>query len=339
MYRRNRNSARRTGRRGRSGRNTRRNINIFKTKVQKVSNRPYIKPRKSGFGTIATNITRRIISYPSSGVQPSKRTPAPKSSWWLDRLDWFASLALQLIGVFLNIAEEENVEKFCLTGAATRLMINPAFVLQAAPYSTISGKTISVPFEQFRIIWIKFYVNPIVDLSRRGGSYACAVIPVDDGGNADDIAIDFDSVLKQPGSLVKPIDRASSVSWSPDILEYGLRWHDIRAEKPVCAFVISFSDLALNNPDYGGISSEEFTPQKAGFEIMVESRVEVRRPGVSSMSGEMICSDPSIIRVNGLSRSGYVNFSDVIWREGTGHVLTENVVQDYSDNQSILSLN
>lgn len=338
MYRRIRNNSRRSNRRNRNRRNTRNNSNIFKTKAQRVSNRPFIKPRRAGFGTIATNTTRRIVAYPSSGVKPNKKTPAPASSWWLDKLDWFASLALQLLGVFLNIGDE-NTEKFCLTGAASCLMVNSSFVLQSSPFSTvISGKQFNIPFEQYRIVWIKFYINPIVDLSRRGGSYACAVIPLDDNAKSSDIAIDFESVLKQPGSLVKPIDRASSVSWSPNLLEYGMRWHDLSANKAVCAFVISFSDLALNNPDYGGTSSEEFTPQKAGFELIVESRVEVRRPGVSTLDSDMIYSDPTIIKINGSERSGFVSFSDVTWRAGVGHISPENLIQDFSDMHSVVSL-
>lgn len=315
MYRRNQSNrgfgSRRRGTYRRGGR--RRSGNIYKRKVQQVRNRPYLKPRRSGFGNIASNITRRLVAYPATGNT---------SSWWLDSLKWLSSVALQLIGMTITMGDDDSdvgVTKFCVIGAATRILIDSGFILQASPLAVPANeKTIKIPFEQYRIMWIRILVNPIVDVSKRGGSYACALVPLDGQGN--EVDTNFDCVIRQPGSIVRPIDKPCSVSWSPSILEYGLRWHDINntLDKPVCAFVISFSDLALNQPDGGGTTSNEYTPQKAGFELFVESRVEVRRSGIVERSVKLKYSDPSVIKIYDYNRCYEVLSNSVTWDNGVG---------------------
>lgn len=324
-------SRRRNLRRRRSS--SRPSNNIFNRKVQRVKNRPYIKPRRPGFGNVTTNITRRLMAYPSSGVQPKPDQPAPKSSWWLDSLSWLSSVALQLIGVFLAGYENphDGQVKFCVTGAATRIAIDSGFILQSSPLAISQNTNIHIPFEQYRVLWLRFVVTPIVDVARRGGSYACAIIPLDYSSTIKDVDIDFDSVIRQPGSVIRPIDKPCSVSWSPSILEYGLRWHDIanKGDPPMCVFVISFSDLALNKADVGGKQSDEYCPQKAGFEIMFESRVETRRPGLVERNVTMNYSDPTVIKLIGLNRRSEVLFSSVKWDKGLGVVNDTDLIDIY----------
>lgn len=315
-----------------------RSSNFFKRQVQRVGNRPYIKPRRPGFGNVSTNVTRRLIAYPSSGVRPSPDKPAPKSSWWLDGLSWLSSVALQLLGTFIVGNENDNETKFCIVGAATRIEIDSGFILQSCPLAISQGSNINIPFEQYRLIWLRFLVTPIVDVGTRGGSYACAIVPLDYNGKVSNVEIDFDSVMKQPGSVIRPIDKPCSVSWSPSVLEYGLRWHDIAdtGDPPMCTFVVSFSDLALTKPDFGGTKSEEYNPQKAGFEIMVESRIEVRRHGLTSRNVKLRYADPTVIQLNGLYRKGQVLFSDVKWNsEGYGSFENEKFIEIIDlDNRS-----
>lgn len=337
------NSRRRNFRRRRTNFN-RRNNNIFKRKVQRVSNRPYIKPRNAGFGNVATNITRRLIAYPSSGVKPSPEKPAPDSSWWLDGLSWLSSVALQLLGVFVSLVDEDDKKiKFYLTGAGTRIEVDSGFILQSCSLAINQRTNIHIPFEQYRLLWIRFVITPIVDVSKRGGSYACAIVPLDYNGSVNDVDIDFDNVMRQPGSVIRPIDKPCSVSWSPSVLEYGLRWHDIKDKQdpPMCVFVISFSDLALKDPDEGGTSSAEYNPSKAGFEIIVESRVEVRRYGLTERNVTLRYSDPSVISLRGLDRKCEVLFSSVKWNKGLGVIENEddiiNVVRDSRSSEGSCS--
>lgn len=280
------------------------------------------------------------MAYPSSGVPPSPDKPAAKSSWWLDSLSWLSSVALQLIGV-LVAGSTENEKKFCIVGAATRINVDAGFILQSSPIGIVKGTSIQIPFEQFRILWLRFVITPIVDVSRRGGSYACAIVPLDHGGDPSDVEIDFDSVIRQPGSVIRPIDKPCSVSWSPSILEYGLKWHDIKGAEdlPVCVFVITFSDLALNAADTGGKSSVEYCPQKAGFEIIVESRVETRRAGYTERSVQTRYADPSVIKVIGLNERFEVMHSAVKWQDGYGTVdATEiiDIIDEKSESSSCL---
>lgn len=329
-----RNGGKRRNMRGRNNTSRGRNNNIFKRRVQRVSNRPYLKPRKAGFGNVSTNVTRRLMAYPSSGVKPNPDKPAPKSSWWLDGLSWLSSVALQLMGTFLA-AEESDEVKFYITGAATRIIVDAGFILQSSPIAIVNNTNIHIPFEQYRLLWLRILVTPIVDVARRGGSYACAIVPLDRDGSPDDIEIDFDTVIRQPGSVIRPIDRPCSVSWSPSILEFGLRWHDIKAtgDKPICAFIISFSDLALNKPDHGGKSSEEYCPQKAGFEIIVESRVETRRAGMTDRNVTLNYADPRIITVKGIHGRHEVLFSSVKWQDGVGIVQKSDLInKEYQES-------
>lgn len=304
---------------------------IFKKRVQNIRNRPYMRPRRPGFSNVTSNVTKRLIMYPSSGAKPDPQHPAPSSSWWLDKLEWFASIALQLAGVFIAASPDEDSLKFYITGAATRVAITPIFLLMSSPMAIIREGKLLVPFEQFRILWVKIFISPIVDSGIRGGSYVSALVPIAENEAIDDVSTDYDIVMRQPGSVIRPIDKPCSVSWSPSLLEYGIKWHDISDtdDRNVCVFVIAFSDLATNKADAPGSKSDEYNPHKASFEVIVESRIELRRPGLTTHSINTYTSDPTVISVTGINRRCEIPFDKVNWNNGLGTVSKADVIEDF----------
>ncbi|CAH0731032.1 unnamed protein product, partial [Brenthis ino] len=240
--------------------------NFLNKRLFNIRNSAVFRPRRAGYNNLALNFARRFLAYPSSGVKTSPDKPAPQSSWWLDALQWTGSLALQLIGIFLAGVEGETAAHFAITGAGTAIPISPRDLLVTTAIASRADNEseIRVPFEQAKIMWLKATVTPVVDASVVGGSYACALIPMDSHQSKADLPTDFDSIMRQPGSVIRPMHKPVSVSWSPTIQEHSLKWHvigDTDEDAMHCvAFVIAFSDMALAKAGAGGTSSKEYYP-------------------------------------------------------------------------------
>lgn len=316
--------------RGRNGRPSRkRNVrpsgirsSLFRRRVQPIRNRKTMRPRPSGYNNIALSTFRRLISYPSSGHSPTPGERPPKSSWWLDKLEWFGSIALQLIGVMLTIAQDDDLLKdgsFAITSVGTSIGISAGDLLSTSAIST-QGENgeCSVPYEQARILWVKAHIVPIVDTSVRGGTYAAAIVPIETHGAIEDVSHDFEVLSLQPGSVIRSITQPVSVSWSPTILEQGLQWYDLNVtqnvnDSPACVLVIGFSDMALNSLDSGGTKSAEYTPKKSSFEVHLEGRVEVRRPGYAVISKKLHYSDSRYVLLKSFGSKKLYRHSDIEW--------------------------
>lgn len=284
--------------------------------------RTTLKPRGPSYNSLSIQCFRRFVAYPSSGVKPAPDKPAPKSSWWLDKLEWYGSLALQLLGTFISNAENDE-PAFAVTGAGTQIYITPAFLLFNTAIASTSGNDVSIPFEQARVTWVRITVNPIVDSSVRGGSYVGVLAPIEPGTLKSDVANSFDKLCLQPGAVVRPMTKPLSLTWSPTAHEYSTLWHQIgdTKEQPqsrIAVFSMAFSDMALAKADPGGKSSLEYNPGKSGFELYIEGCVLVRRPGTSVLDANNIhqYADPTIIAVHGHHRQQLIPFSDVEWKDG-----------------------
>lgn len=317
----------------RNVRNKRRPRNsIFKRRLYNLRNTTVFRPRKSGYNNLALSFARRFIAYPSSGVRPSPDKPVPKSAWWLDKLQWFGSLALQLIGIFIAaVGDDRDSASFAVTGAGTAFLVTPSTFLQFTSVAGKSGNKVIVPFEQARLLWLKATVTPIVDASVVGGSYACALIPLDSNQSIADVPTDFERICLQPGSVIRPMSKPVSVSWSPTLQEHSFQWHRIgdseESKSHICAFVIAFSDMALAAPDKGGKDSQEYNPGKSGFELYFDGQVAVRQPGYSIFPPTLQYSDPTVVKMLKYDDEYYGKFSDVDWNQGVGSISFTKVVE------------
>lgn len=324
MFRQNRRIFNRNRRNVRNKRRPRNNV--FKRRIYNIRNTAVHKPRKSGYNNLALSFARRLIAYPSSGSKPSPNKPAPQSSWWLDKLQWFGSLALQLIGIFIAAVEDEDTasSSFAVTGAGTAILITPSTFLQSTSIASNHDNKVIVPFEQAKLLWVKATVTPVVDASVVGGSYVCAIVPLDADQSIADVPTDFERICLQPGSVIRPMSKPVSVSWSPTLQEHSFKWHRIgdTGEKSVhlCAFVIAFSDMALASADKGGSDSKEYNPAKSGFELYFDGQVTVRQPGISMFSPVLECSDPRVVKLLKYENEYYGRFSDVKWNNGIGNI-------------------
>ncbi len=341
MYRSNRRLSNRNRRIVRNKRRPRNNI--FKRRVYNIRNSTTHKPRKSGYNNLALSFARRFIAYPSSGAKPSPDKPAPKSAWWLDKLQWFGSLALQLIGIFIAaVDDEKDAPSFAITGAGTAIMISPSTFLQSTSIANNSQGRVMVPFEQAKLLWVKATVTPVVDASVVGGSYACALIPLDEDQSIADVPTDFERICLQPGSVIRPMSKPVSVSWSPTLQEHSFRWHRIgdtgEHKVHLCAFVIAFSDMALASADKGGTGSHEYNPGKSGFELYFDGQISVRQPGVSIFRPTIEHSDPTVVKILRYGETHYGRFSDVKWKHGFGSIKKEAIIEKIIDRERSDSL-
>lgn len=304
----------------RSNRRPRRNVtnaNIFKRRVQNVSNRPVLKPRRSTFGNLAINTFRRLIAY-----------PAKQAKWWLDELEWNDSLPMQL-------HTTKAGQKTYVTGCGSTVLFSLSNLLSTAPICCHNNANAFVGFEQARIIFVRFTVTPVVNVSDRSGVFACGIAATNVDETIQDASNDFRVLAQQPNSVVRPMTRPISVSWSPTLQEHSVQWELIQKNKPVCALMIAFSDLALAKPDADG---SEYNPAKASFEILVESRVEVRRPGTARLSAELAFSNPRLVQIRRNDCLEYVSFDD-IEQDSNGYVLKEGAVKVVEFDLDKLAIN
>lgn len=281
------------------------NSNVFKRRVQNVSNRPVLKPRKSTFGNLTFNTFRRLIAY-----------PAKKDKWWLDELEWDDSLPMQLHSTKAG-------SKTYVVGCGSTVLFSLSDLLSTAPICCHNNHDIFVGYEQARIMFVRFTVTPIVNVSDRSGVFACGVAATSVEETVADASNDFRVLSQQPNSVVRPMTRPISVSWSPTLQEHAIQWELIQSAKPVCALMIAFSDLALIKADTDG---SEYNPAKASFEILVESRVEVRRPGTAKLTRKLTYSDPRLMQIRRKDHLEYVSLDDVI-PDTAGYILKEGAVK------------
>lgn len=343
MFRSNRRIFNRTRRNVRNKRRPRNNI--FKRRIYNIRNSTVLKPRKTGYNNLALSFARRLIAYPSSGTKPSPDKPAPSSAWWLDKLQWFGSLALQLIGIFIAAAENDELDSnptFAVVGAGTAILITPSTFLQSTSIASKKDDSVIVPFEQAKLSWIKATVTPVVDASVVGGSYVCAIIPLDADQSIADVPTDFERICLQPGSVIRPMSKPVSVSWSPTLQEHSFKWHRIgdtgEQQMHLCAFVIAFSDMALASADKGGANSKEYNPGKSGFEIYFDGQVVVRQPGISTFSPTLECSDPRVIKLLKYEREYFGKLSNVSWNNGFGTIKEDCIIEKVPRGRKISEL-
>lgn len=269
---------------------TTRNINIFKRRVQNVSNRPTLKPRRPTFGNLAISTIRRLIAY-----------PAKKTKWWIDELTWKDNLPMQLHAV--NAGAKNYV-----VGCGSTILFSTSTLLAPSPICVNAADKKLIGFEQARILFIRATVTPIVNLSDRSGVFACAIVPLDNDEQAEDASNDFHILSLQPNSVVRPMTRPISVSWSPTLQEHSFQWEDIKKDKSVCALMVAFSDMALATADTDG---SEYNPAKAGFEIIIECRLEVRRPGTAEVSEKVKMTDSRVVQIKAGDARLFHHFDDV----------------------------
>lgn len=263
---------------------------IFKRRVQNVSNRSVLKPRRSTYGNLAISTIRRLIAYPTR-----------KSKWWIDELTWKDNLPMQLHAANAG-------SKNYTVGCGSTILLSTATLLSPSPICVNASGKKYIGYEQARIVFVRATVTPIVNLSDRSGLFACAIVPIDKDEQTSDASNDFHQLSLQPNSVVRPMNRPISVSWSPTLQEHSFQWEDIKINRNICAFMVAFSDMALTEADNDG---SEYNPAKAGFEIIIETRLEVRRPGTAEVTDRFQFSDPRIVQVFNGRRKSYCHFDDV----------------------------
>lgn len=281
---------------------TSRNNNIFKRRVQNISNRPVLKPRKPTFGNLTISTIRRLIAY-----------PARKDKWWIDELTWKDNLPMQL---HLVNAGPKNYT----VGCGSTILFSTSILLSPSPICVNSAGKRLIGFEQARIIFVRATLTPIVNVSDRSGLYACAIVPIDAKETQADASNDFHQLSLQPGSVVRPMTRPTSVSWSPTLQEHSIQWEDIKSSNRQCALMIAFSDMALTEADKDG---SEYNPAKAGFEIIIEARVEVRRPGTAEVTNMVVSSNSRIVQVINDKAKEFYHFDDLERSSNGGFTVKE----------------
>lgn len=294
----------------RGNRRPRRNTrpsNIFKRRVQNVSNRPTLKPRKPTFGNLAINTVRRLIAY-----------PARQSKWWIDELTWKDNLPLQL-----HTASAGGNKSYTV-GCGSTILFSTSNLLATSPICVNVAAKKLIGYEQARIMFIRATVTPIVNVSDRSGLFACAIVPIDSDESTTDASNDFKILSLQPNSVVRPMTRPISVSWSPTIQEHAFQWEDIKRTKHICALMVAFSDMALVAADSDG---SEYNPAKAGFEILIESRIEVRRPGTAEVNEKLSSSNPRVVQVMRNDRKEYYHFNDLERQENGGFITRDGAAK------------
>lgn len=269
---------------------TSRSSNIFKRRVQNVSNRPTLKPRKPTFGNLAISSVRRLIAY-----------PARQQKWWIDELTWKDNLPMQL-----HAANAGN--KNYTVGCGSTILFSTSTLLSPSPICVNANNKKYIGYEQARIVFVRATITPIVNVSDRSGLFACAIVPIDRDETTSDASNDFHQLSLQPNSVVRPMTRPISVSWSPSLQEHSFQWEDIKRRNYICALMVAFSDMALIEADKDG---SEYNPAKAGFEIIIESRLEVRRPGTAEVSDNLSMSDSRTVQVKTSEGRKFYHFDDL----------------------------
>lgn len=245
-----------------------------------------VRPTK-GQNTTRVPVHRRLVLYPNV-----------KDAGWLQKLAWYASIALKLIKLVVGVADDLRADSV-ITGSGTSMILGPGDFASVAPFSVSQGNANAdhleirhFPFERASLRSVTAKIVPSVDLGTRGGMYAACLMPID--GVDDTLGLtrhelirrypnSYDDIIKNPRAklvqVTKPIQLSLTLPGRPSNIRYV---SDTEASKttfrnafPTCVLCVAFSDLAEKQTSV----ASNYAPNKALFEVHLKGDLAFHEPG------------------------------------------------------------
>lgn len=225
---------------------------------------------------------RRFAAYPSV----AGKTDWLSSLW--KSLQFWGSIALKLSSLIVSINDDFSAGTYT-TFCSVAIAIGPEDFAANSSYCRKSKDALAktgrvvVPFERIRLHRYNFRFVPSVDLSKRGGTYAVACVPVDPLSIVDDAStvrllenydVTFEQVCQYNGAKIARTDREIRLSVVPTgvaktpraigtttIIEDGTTY--AVNDNPTHVLMIAYSDLASSDADI----KDAYLPAHGLFEI------------------------------------------------------------------------
>lgn len=310
------------------------------------------------------SIGRRRVTYnrTSNTVMAVHRRmvlfPKVKDSQWLEKLSWFASVALKLFALVTGVSDD-LIASSSNVGSGSVIILGPGDFAAFAPVAIpiVTSKTDkevkclkAFPYERAALRKVSIRIVPSVDISERGGMYAACLIPIDAVDSTlvgnfqakmilDRYSASYDDIIKNPRAKMSPVNRPLTLSLKLGGKPSNIRihWDDTEGfvnTYPTCALLVAFSDLAAKE---GQIDSN-YSPNKSLFEVHMTGDVSFTEPSEitvvhDSSESSMSCYSPKLSTTN----TGNINvrFFDHQFESVDGNVDLRSV--DVNVATSILS--
>lgn len=265
---------------------------------------------RTGTGQMAVH--RRIVLFPKVN-----------DSQWLQKLSWFASVALKLFALVTGVSDD-LIASSANVGSGTVIVLGPgdfaAFSPVAIPIVTSKADKEVVclkafPYERASLRTVHIRIVPSVDIGERGGMYAACLIPIDPYDSTlvgnfqakqilDRYSCNYDDIIKNPRARMAPVNKTLTLSLTVNQKPSNIRIHWDNADGfintyPSCALLVAFSDLAAKQ---AAIDSN-YAPNKSLFEVHMTGHVLFSEPGEitvkhDSSESSMSCYTPKLSTTN-----------------------------------------
>lgn len=244
----------------------------------------------SGHGTVAWNCIRRITVI-SRKVQRGKLA---KGRWWLTKLKGFSDQVMQM-------TMSMRGDYWWCTGSVQSCLIGPSDLISSSPLSYSLGGGRILQFAQGRIMHLRITFIPNTITSKRGGSFACAIVPLTVGEALryssqlyDKDHFTYDDVINFPNAVVACPDKPISLVYVPRPSDRCYDWLDLGSGPATTLkdyglrLVYAYRNMtALRQDQQNAYDMDHFC-----CELVLDGRVEVRSP----CSRKVIRFDPVVTR-------------------------------------------
>lgn len=257
-------------------------------------NRAGAQTFKLGSGITPISAIGRILTFPRK--VSAKGTP-DTTKWWIEGLKWAGSVVMTLITTLLTeqafeehrltLAEPEKCNYTAastVVGSVQLLRFGATDILARSPLCrTFFNKKVSdgvatvVPFRQIRLSSVSFRITPGVPITKRGGMYVVALLPITENEADSLIEADmwtFQRVARLPGAIMQSTVAPITLSYKPKRSEFAYLWKEIGGMHPEFALklFIAYEDFSSNTAD----TSAEYSLTESSFHIFWRGNVQLR---------------------------------------------------------------
>lgn len=284
--------------------------------------------------------------------------PKVTDSAWLEKLSWFASVALKLFALVTGVSDDLKATS-ANVGSGSVIILGPGDFAAFSPVSvpitsTRTDKEVkclkAFPYERAALRKVSIRIVPSVDIGERGGMYAACLIPIDavDStlvGNFQSNMIlnrysaNYDDIIKNPRAKMSPVNRSLTLSLRLSGRPSNIRIHWDDSEGfvntyPNCALLVAFSDLAAKEATV----NSNYSPNKSLFEVHMTGDLEFSEPSEitiqhDSTEASMSCYTPKLSTTS--THNINVKFFDHQFETPDGIVDLRTINQDVAERMLI----
>lgn len=262
--------------------------------TKRTSRRTGAKRRSLGSGITPVTALGQVLAFPKKVGESGK---PDSGKWWIEGLKWAGYVVMQLITTLLTAEAMEahrksypllGLERFTeaatVVGCVQVLYFGATDIIARSPVcrivptdTTALGSVTTVAFRQERLKFVHFRITPGVPVTKRGGLYAVALLPITEIEAETTVERGrwtFSRVCNLPGAMVQATAQTANISYVPKVSDFAYQWKQLGVKHPEFALklFIAYEDFSANTAD----TSAEYSLTESAFHVSWRGGVHLR---------------------------------------------------------------